>query len=227
MANMGCGSSVEDQPQMPDVGSETTDSVDADSVDADPFIPYTGPIQPLTEYLRPILTEGKRWKSITVYDEEARPEYSDYTTWSAVGKDTIVDGRVANIIYFDGVVESPSVTLMRESDGRVDYASGIYKGSDATWLYLFNVNAQSGDSVVGTCKVVPLSRGVITLMGHERRAVKALCVVDHKLYAESGRAIRFDYWVEGIGMLFGHFPRTSWVMTSPWYFPIYNKLLEC
>lgn len=220
IVNIGCGSSVEDQPQMPNVGSETTDSVDAD-----PFIPYTGPIQPLTEYLRPVLTEGKRWKTLTVYDHEfSNPD--DFNTWCAVGGDTIVDGRDASIIYFNDEFDLPSVELMRESDGRVDFAYA-YKGQKATWLNLFNVNAQLKDSIVGTCKVIPLSKGVITLMGYQRRAVKAWCVRDIKLNWSVDAEYPFDYWVEGIGMLFGHLPETSWAVHSPFYYPLYRKLLEC
>ena len=198
------------------------------------------PPEPLTEELRPVLTEGKRW----VIEETSKfihvANSTTTTVWNKfVDGDTTAGGHSAKIVracYDDGRVYGiPEV--LREEDGKVykfwqwnDGANIEYGNLVASkrelWGLSYDITPQSYMDILLDKEFIQLeSRGTIVLQGKTRRAVK----IRHE-HIYMYHDVYYDYWVEGIGPLFGWHPdyRTYSVMptSSPdnihWY-----VLLEC
>ncbi len=188
------------------------------------------PPEPLTEELRPVLTEGKRWVI-----EETYIRYRDLSTTTTVW-DKIVNGgtyaggnyaKVIRVRYADGH-EYGIPEVLREEDGKVykfwewkDYkGDGTYRQREL-WGLSYDMNPQTDRISIGGFQVE--SRGTIVLQGKTRRVVKIRRGINYENYD-----VPYDYWVEGIGQLFGWHPdyRTYSIEHSPDGFYRY-VLLEC
>lgn len=181
-------------------------------------------IEPLTEYLRPTLTDGKKWlrergsynSSAGVYDTETHTE--------CVERDTIVDGYTAKkvLVYMsDGTLLG--YNIKREENGRVYTLQPHYDlPDDKIWGLDFNTDAQDCETIhTALNHLVTISRGTITLMGKMRRAVKVWCRIDRDHQSP------YEYWVEGIGPLFGHSPIYNSILPSTPLPKTCARLLEC
>ncbi len=204
-----------------------TDEPVVDSEDV--FIPYTGPIEPLSQDIRPTITDGKRWVYKNFYTKGVEPFINiDY-----IGGDTIFEGHNGEVISgkilcssavsWDGQMFVPvkKAKVVKEEGGIVYsfWCEGI-RFDDIGFKYEYDVNPQSGMIVNANVKI--LGRGIITLMGKERRAAK---VMKYIWYPE-GKTENIDYWVEGIGSLFGMIPDYTQVINSQPQF-LYAQLLQC
>lgn len=202
-----------------------------DSEDSDnPTVPPAEGPEPLTEYLRPTLSDGKKWIVEKGVFNASTETYTTETYTEYVLKDTIVDGFSAKKIQLSLGDGNPyGFKVQREEDGMVftwqlsqepyyDFYRNVM-----IWGLDFNVNPQ-GSVTIRTARnnLVTVSRGTITLMGKMRRAVKVWCgsSKDHE-------SSPYEYWVEGIGTLFGHSPIYNPIMPSTPTPKTYTRLLEC
>ena len=198
------------------------------TIEEDPFVPPTGPIEPLTDYLRPVYSEGKIWKFHHQFPAYTTTHASAYIEEQRFGGDTIVKGAnaqklIRNSDYFP---EKDIIEIVREENGRV-YTLITNKEIGMDWGYMFSVTAGAADSVCGyaNLRAYPLSRGTITLMNKMRRAVKVWVPSDHE-WGVGQRYDKYDYWVEGIGMLHYHVPTYS-NETTGLPAPYIGYLTEC
>lgn len=234
LATVSCQSSDDSEKIL--MGGQQKDTIASDLDQA--FIPPTGPIEPLTEYIRPALTTGKRWIEEHSVDESG--PFGDILktfkkTRRIVG-DTVVDGCNAKVMLtVSDAYYRDQTHIMREENGRVscwqDHAYVKDNGTTARkkeWCLWYDVESHTvADSITeSSVKVYPISRGTITLMNKQRRAVKVWVPYDHNQAKMSPYAIRYDYWVEGIGMLFPHEHNYSGIGSTPTG-PDQIRLLQC
>ncbi len=175
-----CGN---DSTVVPEPGPDPVDSV------------IEIPGEPLTDYIRPVLTEGKRWVRRSK-DKPTSDTYSpNYTV--IIGEDTVINGITAKKI------------LRREADGSttierivIEKGSRIYKFNGYVFWSDYDCYPQSYFSETDFKQIfTPVSKGIITLQGKQRRCTK----VRVKAHWYSGLDYELtDYWVEGIGPLMGY-----------------------
>lgn len=208
---IACDSAHADEP--------TTDP----AIDAKPTEPADSPIEPLPEDLRAIYTEGKRW---VVNDDPTKDEIATY----AVVGNTEFDGLEASIFAKIDHNGNPIATgrIVREDGSRVYNVYYIVSApgtaSRPELRLSFDVDPREGGTISSTYESTIISRGIITLMGKERRAVKVWS--DNEVWSDTP----YDYWVEGIGPLFGQIPNYNTIQpTGIWgiFGSLYYRLLEC
>lgn len=186
---------------------------------SDTFVPPTGPIEPLTDELRAIYSDGKRW----VVNED--PIKEKIVTYAVCG-DTVFDGynaRVYSRLISDKMEYSLS-RIIREEGSRVYNVYFISNQGLPEFRLSYDVDPQQGATYSSTYSTTVISRGVITLMGKERRAAKVWS--GDEVWADNP----YDYWVEGIGPLFGQIPNYNTMQpTGIWgiFGNLYYRLLEC
>lgn len=240
-----CSDNDADEPTGPDV----------------PPMPPTEQIEPLTDELRPILTEGKRWyveagMVSMIYNTDIPAEYipGNVTYTCTVGEDVTAKGLPAKKISvlnnetgnywsdnpvpeaFYVVNRNLKTPIMREENGVVYNLCHVGDhGAPADEIDPF-------DKFVVSCNIVPdqsetypcytygttiISRGTIVLQGKTRRAVKVWS--DGWFFIDFPVADPYDYWVEGIGSLFGQMPYEAGMYPSqpPFMYMDRYRLLEC
>lgn len=185
-------------------------------------------VEPLTEHIRPTLTDGKMW--IDDFPSVIDDVPGDFRDTTIVSERVSHEGFDASYIrkYQNGKV-GDIYRIYRETEGCVyRYIEMSVGGGDIPmetkklWGTLFDVTADCGDifgpeeTTLGACVVV--SKGTIKLQGKLRRAVKVFCNYPRNKY-------QYDIWVEGIGSLFGGDPvhETVWPSTAK----TYRRLREC
>lgn len=228
---LSCGcesSSVMDEP-------DPSDTITSGLINEDSIANPEDTIEPLTEYLRPAMTKGKTWIRERKYD---RLEYGIEINLDTLflGQDSVVNGRKCQMYdcdkYYEFMNQSfiVSIGAVSEEDGKVYYLD--FSHDDTDWCVLFDLNVQSADPIKAkTCTIIPLSRGTIVLMGCTRRAVKVRCTKDYELCGWNDLVFPYDYWVEGIGMLYGHYPLSVYPPQNfscrEYNYPQYHRLREC
>ncbi len=190
----------------------------------DVFIPYTGPIEPLSQELRPTLTEGKRWIRKN-YIRWGNQFFDTIDVSEYIYGDTIVDGISAKkmITFFNGYSHGYQSVAREESGIVYYYWYGIKSHVPVReFLFEYDVNPSAGKTIktplMGSVSII--SKGTIVLMGKTRRAVKVSC----QHYSSPQE---YDYWVEGIGSLFGMIPNYTYVTTLNAVVILYSQLLQC
>lgn len=241
VAMTGFYSCGDDEVDAPSDGTEQQDPTDPDdSTDPDdgsgdeagedpdpgPFVPPTI-LEPLSKDVRPELTDGKRWVKKSFRSDGTIREYSYF-----VDGDVVVHGYNAKkfTVFEDGKY-SHNTLPAREEDGIVYYFQSVgipgYVFPPEAELdqcdFLLNhlVNPTEGKIYEGTVQDVKLlSRGTMVLQGIERRTVKVEALRGY----DDGR---IDYWVEGIGPLFGIAMDCSYVWPTCGYRTIEDRLMQC
>lgn len=168
------GRTEPDTPIVDDVSGKDT------SIVVDPIV-----VEPLTDYLRPVITPKKRWLHI-------EKDYYDGNILSGgvgtVGNDTIIEGFKGNFI---------GSGFFMEGDGKISWLH--YNSGGFEPYTLVDMNAEFGvifdDSEV-PCYVV--GRGTVVVKGKTRRALKVLVDTD----SEYRYYPKFNYWIEGIGSIY-------------------------
>lgn len=174
-----------------------------------PFVP---PVitDPLSPDIRPTLVVGKRWEY--VFDNTNRPD-KDVPFTLKCTKDSVFEGyqcKIIRQIEKDGkpYPELYSTECFYREDGAVvylldyvdpEYVDGEWRPVMAfqkQWWYDPSAGMEFRSLHGWECVV---SRGTIVLQGVERRALK---IWTYKFLTKV--TPRYDYWVEGIGSLFGH-----------------------
>ena len=210
----GDGNENPGEEPAPDEGEEDDGGYNTDG----PFVP---PVitDPLSPDIRPTLVVGKRWEYVLEqvwpdhYDED---KYDEPFTLKCT-RDSVFDGyegKVIREVERNGrpVPELYSTEYFYREDGPVVYhlehTGAEYDYGDGSWTPIWEFQkhwwydpsaGMEFRSLHGWECVV--SRGTIVLQGVERRALK---VWTYKFLAKV--TPRYDYWVEGIGSLFGHDP---------------------
>lgn len=201
----------------PGEGEESGEEEDDGGYNTDgPFVPpvITDPLSPT---IRPTLVVGKRWEYVR---EQVWPDHYDQDKYDVpftlkCTKDSVFDGyegKVIRIVEENGQPvpqdEFHSFELFYLEDGPVVYKHAHVGNEyeDGTWIPVWAFQKQwwydpsagmEFRSLHGWECVV--SRGTIVLQGVERRALK---IWTYKFLTKV--TPRYDYWVEGIGSLFGH-----------------------
>ena len=194
------------------------------------------PGEPLPDYIRPVLTEGKRWVKRSK-DKPTSEDYSpNYTV--IIGEDTIIDGITAKKIL--RVEADGTNTLERIA---LEVGSRVYKFNGYVFWADYDCYPQSYFTDTDFKQIfTPVSKGIITLQGKQRRCTKVLV----KAHWYSGLDYEAtDYWVEGIGPLMGYTrnfyngpfpssasPHTQFTINTYYEFedqvwPWLNEVLEC
>lgn len=193
----------------------------------DPETPVE-PAEPLTDEIRPVLTDGKKWTCMYMWADTKQNRF-DIINCQVYGENT-VDGVNVKIIKCVNSHDKESFYIQREENGIVteewpnenDYS----QPTESDFLYAYEVNPEEGkqftDHMSGF-KII--SKGTIVLMGKTRRAVLVKETRDG-----IGKHYVYDLWVEGIGPLFGSkgFYEPALPSTPRYYWrPMYVKMLEC
>lgn len=198
-----------DTPDTPDNPDEGSDENKGEDPDPGPFVPPTI-TEPLSAEVRTEMTIGKRWDYKNFLSDGSIKEGSlivggetvveckdiDYTAKVLVSYNNGIPGDVNHgspvwenngIVYFlQDCEEAPGIVV----------APG-YKGGDGFALDHI-VNPTEGKIYNGSYHDIKLlSRGTVVFQGVERRAAKV-----EMLRGREGQT-KIDYWVEGIGSLFG------------------------
>ena len=209
---VGISACDSDEPNS-EADTETPEPPIGPSEPDEPTFP-TGPAEPLTDEIRPVLTDGKKWVRKVV----KRDPTQNYYWEGRVDGDTVKSGMNAKIIKSLAQNGQEKVdVLMREENGVV---YELWGGKE--FKYAYDVNPQQGIVFVSPPTGLSiLSRGTIVLMGKTRRAAMVECVFNSFTI--------IDYWVEGIGPLFGSTVMHYEEMNSTILFslPLYAELLEC
>lgn len=236
-----------DEPSTnPDTVSRT-DSTDTDStaIDSatirwidtitptypDEYVPYTGAIEPLPTYVRPVFTTGKKW---IIWDILVQSHVSDnlkdvhgnvifhyaYDTVDSVGVPVAVvtdeNGFPEGAFKEDGtgVWIYYTYSYMEETGNGLQPEMIIYRNSNLFYDSYINLSYFEGNKIQWA-----ESRGTIVLMGKTRRATKMM----HLNYL-TNKTEFLDYYVEGIGPLFGNPLHQNKPQCSA---RVYHPLLEC
>lgn len=232
MAAGMCGCGSDDAPAMTSIG--VTDSITTpldtlkipgDTILDDPFVAYNGPIEPLSAEVRPILTENKQWIYYNCFNE---PGHSDYKTQAIkFGLQRLPE----NNEYSDsGIVYLGDRAFREREDGWLEYYDVLACDESLAWAPLCKIPAEKSDSIVSICQsMYPISQGTITLMGKTRRCVKVWCArnMDWRYMFWDSFISPYNYWVEGIGMLYIHYTTNSNIRSGFNGYPVYQQLLQC
>lgn len=180
-------------PQESDEIINLNESLDNDSIKSDTY--EDG--EPLTDILRPVLTDGKRWDWGLIENGELG---DDVVKWYVAG-DSVVDGiKVKKLVSKSSKVTENFVFLMNETNGEITQRWVDNEG-DYSFLISYITNPATENIDIkfmgGYCHVV--SHGTMKLQGKQRRVLKVWSPWRHYSNRE------YDYWVEGIGPLFSHF----------------------
>ena len=242
VAMTGFYSCGDDEVDAPSDGMEQQDPTDPDdSTDPDdgsgdeagedpgPFVPPTI-LEPLSKDVRPELTDGKRWIQKNFLSDGTICEYTFF-----IDGDIVLNGYKAKAFsIIEGGKYSRECSYRREENGKIYAYQAVHIpgyefppeaefGCD--FLLDHVVNPTEGKIYIGSVHDIKLlSRGTMVLQGIERRAVKVeICRSEHNNVG------KIDYWVEGIGSLFGVVMDYSYVRPSASYldYSIENRLMQC
>lgn len=203
---------------------------DEPGANTDPGVPETPeePAEPLTDEIRPVLTDGKKWTCKYMWADK-KQDGIDIINCHIDGETTVrgVNAKIIKHVNMQGEVLSTS--LQREENGIISEEWPIEYNSPPTgyhFLYAYEVDPQQGKQFTDHMSEFKImSKGTIVLMGKTRRAVLIKEIRD-----DAGKHYIYDLWVEGIGPLFGSkgFYEPGIPSTPRYYWrPMYVKMLEC
>lgn len=206
-----------DDPNKPDNPDDNT--VEEPGEEQGPFVPPTIE-EPLTDYIRPIYTPGKRW----IIDNN-HGEYGQQTLTMEYTGDTIVSGYPAKIrSTFSADGKRIKRSIVREDADGTEYTLWPnYLDEPKGFSFKVNFTLMPRGNRYYMSKfyrsIVIVGRGTIVLQGVERRALKVWA---------HGIEPQHDYWVEGIGSLYGYCAMYD-DMTASYGDPSwrYDRILQC
>lgn len=187
-----------------------------------------GPAEPLTDEIRPVLTEGKKWIKQDIWHSESDRIWASIhdTHTEYFDKEIEMNGVLEKIVkcvecsnYEQFFVEENGVVYKRWEFFNHDTFENEIKH-----LYSYEVNPQENKTLTDALHqtISFMSKGTVVLWGKTRRAAM---VKIHSYYYTL-----YDYWIEGIGPIFGVVPYDNNVLPTTALFnwkPIYVRLLEC
>lgn len=192
-------------------------------------------IEPLTDEIRPILTNDKKWVI------EMGLVGEDKTKFNCTLEDVISKGKPAkNVRMVDAVTGEDAElfkAIVREENGMVllltqmkGFDSEEYIEDDYEFRFALDIDSRQSetfDCSVGLPSVI-ISRGTIVLKGKTRRAIKVWCGFK-QYYCDYPETDPYDYWVEGIGSLFGQVAVFYKIRptTPAMYWKKRHRILEC
>ncbi|MDE5685325.1 MAG: hypothetical protein K2I26_02080, partial [Paramuribaculum sp.] len=171
------------------------------------YTPYTGPVGPLSENFRPIYVDGRRWSRVMVWEKQTRDNryYTEEVTGN-VDLDVAIAKKLRHRPDFypdlydtwDYLVEDGGI-VYEGCPGELYYFNGELKRHWSLKTLYDVFPSESNELTSRLCAVQAkiISRGIMTLRGRQLRAAKVK--IDKLMY----NRIQYDYWVEGIGSLFG------------------------
>lgn len=221
-----CG---DDEVDAPSDGMEQKDPSEGDNPDEgsgdeigdDPesFGPPTI-LEPLTDYIRPIYTPGKRW----IIDNN-HGEYGQQTLTMEYTGDTIVSEYPAKIrSTFSADGKRIKRSIVREDADGTEYtlwSNYLDEPKGSSFKVSFTLMPRGNRYYMSKFyrSIVIVGRGTIVLQGVERRALKVWA---------HGIEPKYDYWVEGIGSLYGYCAMYDDLTVSygdpSWR---YDRILQC
>lgn len=222
-----------DTPDNPDNPDDGYDDNTGEDPDPGPFVPPTI-TEPLSAEVRTEMTIGKRWDYKSFLSDGRINDYS-----CIVGGETVVECKYTDynakvlVSYDNGIADDLNHgSPVWENNGTVYYLQDLdypgivaAPGSDNGWGFAVDhiVNPTEGKIYNGSFHDVKLvSRGTVVLQGVERRAVKV-----ERLRGRKGQT-KIDYWVEGIGALFGLRVDYDYVMPCDfWGYVIETRIMKC
>ncbi len=196
------------------------------------YVPYSGPVEELADDFRPIYVEGRRWSRVRVAEDQTRNDYYIEDVAGEVelevDQDVVVAKRVRNCFpdnpnYTVNYFKEDNGAVLDAYPGELYYFNGELKRK---WdlLLAYDVFPSESISFTSTIVTIPgdvISRGTITLRGRKLRAAKVL--LSSWLLKDR---LRYDYWVEGIGSLFGFIIDQKPIFTTYKYGGFY-LLVQC
>lgn len=184
--------------------------------------------EPLSTELRQVLTDGKKF----VYGNASTNEIQQ--TKIVVG-DTLCDSKEAKVLRttnYSSITNSEydAYSVQYEKSGRIfsqytqpypieDSPSPWTR--DGNWCVIVDMLSHVGDKIISVEETVVESKGTIVIMGRTLRAVKVKYLSSYHIYPRD-----YDYWVEGIGSVYGREPLYSMILPTGRY-EIDKALLEC
>lgn len=206
-----------DDPNKPDNPDDNT--VEEPGEEQGPFVPPTIE-EPLTDYIRPIYTPGKRW----IIDNN-HGEYGQQTLTMEYTGDTIVSGYPAKIrSTFSADGKRIKRSVVREDADGTEYTlwpNYLDEPKGSSFKVNFTLMPRGNRYYMSKFyrSIVIVGRGTIVLQGVERRALKVWA---------HGIEPQHDYWVEGIGSLYGYCAMYD-DMTASYGDPSwrYDRILQC
>lgn len=210
-----------DNKENPDDPNKSDNPDEGTGEDPSPFVPPTI-VEPLTDYIRPMYTPGKRW----VIESNHGDSKCQTNTMEYIGE-TEVLGYPAKIrATFDPNGKIFFECYVREDADGTEYmywsyptnTPGVFESS-----FKVSFTLTPGENRLYYARffspVVIVGRGTVVLQGIERRALKVWASRLEPIY---------DYWVEGIGSLYGYWARyndpTASYVDPTWR---YDRILQC
>lgn len=205
----------------------------------DEYVPYSGNIEPLSSEIRPVFTKGKKWLEWDIWEGIDEGTYNKALNYTYDYTYDVTDslGVTNAMLCRDGkefwrFKEEGSCVyaynLKSEIVGYDDSGAGILKyWREYDFCYDVDINF-THKFINSYCNaisdgIIAESRGTMVLMGKTRRAVKI--IYDNGYDYGNGRTRFLDYWVEGIGSLFGNLFGVSLPISG--MHNRYHILLEC
>ncbi|MDE6100323.1 MAG: hypothetical protein K2L46_02775 [Paramuribaculum sp.] len=194
------------------------------------YTPYTGPVEPLSENFRPIYVDGRRWSRVRVADDQTRNDYYNEDVAGEVDLDVAVAKRLrrqysyyTDTDYKVSYFKEENGAVLEAYPGELYYFNGELK---CNWDFLLAYDVFPSESIEFTSTIVTIpgeviSRGTITLRGRKLRAAKVL--LSSWLLKDR---LRYDYWVEGIGSLFGFIIDNDPIFTN-FKYGGFDLLIQC
>ena len=185
------------------------------------------PPEPLTDEIRPVITDGKKWVRQEVWHYTGVEKNNDiYTTY--VDGEIEIDGASAKAIkciedeHYNNILREEDGVVYKRWEFIVDYGT---MEPEYKFMYAYDVNPQEGKTITDALSqtITIQSKGTIVLSGKTRRAT--MVKVDR-----GSDGLLYDYWVEGIGSLFNLMAYHDETQQTTWLYnwmPMYEMLLEC
>ena len=218
-------------PQVtpPDQKPQGLDSVlIPDGLELVDYVPYTGSVEPLSEQVRPIYVDSRRWYRVSVYEKQSNNSCFTQTTNGNADLEGTITKRFSS--YYEGGTRTSTdyfiednTTVYEAYAGESYYFKGEYH---CDWDYKIAYDVYPSASASFPCylqsaDLTIVSRGTITLRGKTLRAAK---VWTGKRYQHR---LPYDYWVEGIGSLFGLIGEYDCVYSSCCSPQPFDLLIQC
>lgn len=201
-----------EEPEVFESNIEKSETVNGGPDDLGPFdepdkTDSNQEVEPLTDYIRPIITEGKVWR-FKYYDRQTyyNKLIVSEEIWYVAG-DTTIAGYEAKFVNCDkthtgSIVYHSEEKIFREAMGVVYQYCGFINSEAGykDWEPVLDMNYHPGDKYdYQFTTLLTKDVGTIVLAGKTRRVVKSDLIACHFAYEQSDE----EYWVEGIGNIMG------------------------
>lgn len=236
----GCSSEEPDGTRSDKVENDTTSNV-SDSlilwedtvspVYVDEYVPYKGSVTPLNDSQHPIFTQGKKWLvwrlhiSNPIGSSVSPGNSSDNYLFEYGGMETDSDGNINALVMLGEYVDcrfkevGSSVWVYNKyTRYKRDEAGNSILEDYWEYEYSYDSYFDPASQQIPFSEIRAESRGTIVFQGKTRRATKLI-------KDTNGQCEFVDYWVEGIGPLFGFAMKVN--KAKPMSVKFVYKLLEC